>query len=63
MKKNFYTPSFFKKYLQCKYIIFNEHNEEKLGLKRKEITKSDDLRFKKGFKHEKEYFNFLKKKI
>jgi predicted RecB family nuclease len=62
MKKNFYTPSFFKKYLQCKYIIFNEYNEEKLGLKRKEITKSDDLRFKKGFKHEKEYFNSLKKK-
>ena len=62
MKKNFYTPSFFKKYLQCKYIIFNEYNDEKLGLKKKEITKSDDLRFKKGFKHEKEYFKSLKNK-
>ncbi len=33
-----------KSYLSCKYIIFNEVNENKLNLKKKEITVSNAIR-------------------
>ena len=37
------------------------HAEER-GLKKKVISKTDELRFKKGFEHEDKYFETLKKK-
>jgi predicted RecB family nuclease len=61
MTINLYTPTLFKSYLNCKYIIFNELNAEKLGIKKKEITKSNRRLFEKGDKFEEDYFNHLKK--
>ena len=60
--KNLYSPSMLKNYLSCKYIIFNEINEKKLGLKKIELTKNDKLRLEKGNFHEENYFSELKKK-
>jgi len=60
MKKNLYTPTLFKSYLNCKYKIFNELNEERLGIKRKEISKSDLRLFDKGNQFEEDYFKELK---
>ena len=51
-----------KKYLGCKYIIFNEINEKKLNLKKIELNINDKLRFEKGNQHEKDYLKELKKK-
>ncbi len=51
-----------KKYLGCKYIIFNEINEKKLNLKKIELNINDKLRFEKGNQHEKNYLKELKKK-
>jgi len=62
MTKNLYSPSMLKKFLSCKYIIFNEVNEKKLGLKRREIGLSDALRMEKGNLHEERYFQELKRK-
>ena len=50
-----------KKYLGCKYIIFNEINEKKLNLKKIELNINDKLRFEKGNQHEKNYLKELKK--
>lgn len=61
MGKNLYTPTNFKNYLHCKYKIFNEYYEDKLGIKRKEISKSDRLLFEKGDQFEEDYFKKLKK--
>ena len=52
-----------KKYLGCKYIIFNEINEKKLNLKKIEFNINDKLRFEKGNQHEKDYLKELKKQI
>jgi len=51
-----------KNYLNCEYIIFNEINEKKLNLKKKEKTISSELRFKKGNIHEDNYLQLLKSK-
>ena len=51
-----------KSYLSCKYIIFNEVNENKLNLKKIELSKNDKLRIEKGNIHEKNYLAELKKK-
>ena len=51
-----------KNYLNCEYIIFNEINEKKLNLKKKEKTISSELRFKKGNIHEDNYLQLLKNK-
>ena len=51
-----------KSYLSCKYTIFNEINEQKLKLKKIEISKNDQLRLAKGDEHEEKYFEYLKKK-
>ncbi len=59
--KNFFSPTMLKKYLSCKYIIFNEVNEKKLNLKRIEFSVNDKLRIEKGNLHEEEYFKLLKK--
>ena len=45
-----------KSYLSCKYIIFNEVNENKLNLKKKEINVSDAIRLEQGNVHEEDYF-------
>ena len=63
MAKNLYSPSMFKNYLNCKYIIFNEFYQEKLNLKKKEVSESDKLRFAKGIQFENDYFDELKKKL
>ena len=60
--KNLFSPTMLRRYLSCKYKIFNEINEEKLKLKRIELKKNDKLRIEKGNTHEKEYFRELKKK-
>ena len=60
--KNLYSPSMLKSYLSCKYIIFNEVNENKLNLKKIELSKNDKLRIEKGNIHEKNYLAELKKK-
>jgi len=60
--KNLYSPSMLKNYLNCQYIIFNEINEKKLNLKKKEETTSSELRLKKGHIHEDNYLKFLKSK-
>ena len=60
--KNLYSPSMIKNYLSCEYIIFNEINEKKLNLKKKEKNISSELRFKKGNIHEDNYLQFLKSK-
>ena len=52
--KNLFSPTMLKKYLGCKYIIFNEINEKKLNLKKIELNINDKLRFEKGNQHEKE---------
>ena len=52
-----------RRYLSCKYKIFNEINEEKLKLKRIELKTNDKLRIERGNIHEKEYFKELKKKF
>ena len=62
MKKNLYSPSMFKSYLNCKYTIFNEFYEEKLKLKRTEDTESDKLRLAKGNQFENDYLKELQKK-
>lgn len=51
-----------KSYLSCKYIIFNEVNENKLNLKKKEITVSDAIRLEQGNVHEEYYFKILQDK-
>ena len=51
-----------KSYLSCKYIIFNEVNENKLNLKKKEITVSDAIRLEQGNVHEEDYFKILQDK-
>ena len=60
--KNLYSPSMIKNYLNCEYIIFNEINEKKLNLKKKDKTISSELRFKKGNIHEDNYLQLLKSK-
>ena len=62
MSKNLYSPSMLKSYLSCKYIIFNEVNENKLNLKKKEITVSDAIRLEQGNVHEEDYFKILQDK-
>ena len=62
MGKNLYSPSMFKNYLNCKYTIFNELYEEKLKLKRKELSETDKLRLAKGNEFENEYLKELQKK-
>ena len=59
--KNLYSPSMLKNYLSCKFTIFNEINEQKLKLKKIEISKNDQLRLAKGDEHEEKYFDHLKK--
>ena len=61
--KNLFSPTMLRRYLSCKYKIFNEINEEKLKLQRIELKKNDKLRIEKGNIHEKEYFKELKKKF
>ena len=51
-----------KNFLNCEYIIFNEINEKKLNLKKKEKTISSELRFEKGNIHENNYLQLLKSK-
>ena len=51
-----------KSFLSCRYLIFNEVNEKKLGLIRKEKTVSDTLRLEQGNIHEDQYFKILKDK-
>ena len=53
--KNLFSPTMLRRFLSCKYKIFNEINEEKLKLKRIELKKNDKLRIEKGNTHEKEY--------
>lgn len=62
MAKNLYSPSMFKNYLNCKYTIFNEFYEEKLNLKRKELSETDKIRLAKGNEFEDEYLRELQKK-
>lgn len=62
MSKNLYSPSMFKNFLSCNYIIFNEFHEKDLNLKRKQKTISDEKRLEKGNIHEEDYFKVLKKK-
>ncbi|MDP7580654.1 MAG: TM0106 family RecB-like putative nuclease [Nitrospinota bacterium] len=57
-KKYLLNPTMFMKYLNCKYYIVNVDN----GEKRKETTVSKEALFERGRKHEKDYFNNLKKK-
>ncbi len=52
----------FKNYLNCKFTIFNEFYEEKLNLKRKEISEIDKIRLAKGNEFENEYLKVLQKK-
>ena len=59
--KNLFSTSMLTSYLSCRHIIFNEINQNKLKLKRIELTKNDKLRIQKGNEHEIEYFNILKK--
>ena len=54
--KNLFSPTMLRRYLSCKYKIFNEINEEKLKLKRIELKTNDKLRIERGNIHEKEYF-------
>ncbi len=61
--KNLFSPTMLRRYLSCKYKIFNEINEEKLKLKRIELKTNDKLRIERGNIHEKEYFKELKKKL
>ena len=58
---NLFSPSMLTSYLSCRHIIFNEINEKKLRLTRIELTKNDKLRIDKGYEHEKDFFNILKK--
>ena len=37
--KNLFSPTMLRRFLSCKYKIFNEINEEKLKLKRIELKK------------------------
>ena len=60
MSKNLFSPTMLKKYLGCKYIIFNEINEKKLNLKKIELNINDKVRFEKGNQHEKNYLKELK---
>ena len=60
--KNFYTASFFFKYIKCNQIISNDFNEKNLKLKRNIRTVADELRLEKGLLHEAWYFSELKKK-
>ncbi len=61
--KNLFSPTMLRRYLSCKYKIFNEINKEKLKLKRIELKTNDKLRIERGNIHEKEYFKELKKKF
>ena len=49
--KNLYSPTMLKKYLSCKYIIFNEINEKKLNLKKIAFNTNDKLRLERGNDH------------
>ena len=60
--KNLYSPTMLKKYLSCKYIIFNEINEKKLNLKKIAFNTNDKLRLERGNDHEREYLKELRKK-
>ena len=62
MTVNFFSPTMLKSYLNCRYIIFNEANKKKLGLKKKEKNISDLKKFESGNLHEDKYFEVLKKK-
>ena len=62
MTVNFFSPTMLKSYLNCRYIIFNEANKKKLGLKKKEKNISDLKRLESGNLHEDKYFEVLKKK-
>ena len=61
--KSLFSPSKIKSFLNCKYILVNDFYKEEKDLKKKKISKTNELRFKKGFDHEDEYFALLKKKI
>lgn len=63
MTKKLLSPTKLKNFLSCKYIIYNEVFKEDLGISKKEKSKTDLLRFKKGDEHEDNYFKELKKKF
>ena len=56
-KESLLNPTLFNQYLKCKYYIVNES----LGNSKKKKTKSTLALFGKGNKHEKNYFEILKK--
>lgn len=62
MSKNLLSPTKIKSFLNCKYTVVNDFYKEERGLKKKDISKTNELRFKKGFEHEDKYFETLKKK-
>ena len=62
MNKNFYSPTMLTRFINCKHIISNEHNEKSLKLLRKKRTITDELKIEKGLLHEALYFKELKKK-
>ncbi len=61
-KTKFFTPTKIKNFLSCKYIVYNEFYKKDLGISKKQKTKNDELRLKKGNEHEDNYFLQLKKK-
>ena len=61
-KTKFFTPTKIKNFLNCKYIVYNEFYKKDLGISKKQKTKNDELRLKKGNEHEDNYFLQLKKK-
>ena len=63
MIDKFLSPTKLKNFLSCKYIIYNEAYKDELNIKKKEKSKTDLLRFKKGNEHEDNYFKKLKKKF
>ena len=60
--KSLFSPSKIKSFLNCKYILVNDFYKDEKDLKKKKISKTNELRFKKGFDHEDKYFALLKKK-